>query len=515
MGHDSQLRGTETGRLDSWKEIASFLHRDARTVRRWERERHLPVHRVPGGERSGVFAYVSELERWLHADPPVSAAGVDSEAEAAAAVLPAEGEVPIAPPVSVFQSLNSFAVGVPAETGTGTPTVHILPPPGASPEPVPASTRMRGYQLASLAALLLLAIGISAAALHLRAARHATVAVHQPNAEARELYLRGRYYWNLRTEEGLNCAVDLFMQSIVNDPKYAAAYAGLADAYLLLRQYGHMPNSEAYPRALAAANQAIALDDTSPEAHRSLAFILRFWEWDMAAAEKEYRRAIALNPGDSQSHHWYATALLSAGRNREALDEIDKARSLEPQSVSVLADRGLILAATDPRAGVAALQQAEQAQPSFLCTHKYLSGIYLDLGDYAGFVKEGRLAAAIAHDSAMLAVLDRAQRVLAARGPAAMLREVARGYAPLADQGVVAAYEAARFFSLAGEPDQAIHYLHLSCDRRDPGFLTVEGDAALAPLHASPEYAGMVSRRDRSRFGPGRPVAELQIPGPF
>jgi hypothetical protein len=146
-----------------------------------------------------------------------------------------------------------------------------------------APSLLRHYRALALVVLLTAAAGISAAVVHYREHKPVAAIPHKPSAEAQDLYLRGRYYWNLRTEDGLNCAVDLFTQSIVNDPHYAAAYAGLADAYLLLRQYGHMPDTEAYPRALAAALQAIALDDSSPEAHRSLAFILRFWDWDIAA----------------------------------------------------------------------------------------------------------------------------------------------------------------------------------------------------------------------------------------
>jgi len=553
MGHDPQLHGTDSIRLDSWKEIASFLHRDARTVRRWERERHLPVHRVPGGERSGVFAYVGEIERWLHAAEPTPAASLAGQtggvvppkvSSAAATPVPlsalaGDADVAVVPEsgravaVSAFQSLNSFPVAASTEgvASVASPDAGTRLSANRGPAASPLlhdSLRVRSFQAVSLLALLSLAAGISVGVVRLRANRPVVAAVHRPSPEAQDLYLRGRYYWNLRTEEGLNCALDLFTQSIVNDPKYAAAYAGLADSYLLLRQYGHMPNSEAFPRALAAAKQAIALDDSSPEAHRSLAFILRFWNWDMAAAEREYRRAIALNPNDSQSHHWFATALLSSGRNREALEQIDLARSLEPGSVSVLADRGLILSEIDPQAGTRALQEVEQAQPGFLSTHTYLSQAYLRLGDYEGFLRELQQAAEIAHHpadpAAVTPILERARRTLAARGPAPMLHRLAEDLAPLADRGAVSAYDEAHLFGLAGEPGRAIDYLRLACDRREPGFLSVAEDPAFTPLRSMPEYMSLIARRhgvgdgsrDGSRHGFGdgsrdgmEPVAQL------
>ena len=112
--------------------------------------------------------------------------------------------------------------------------------------------------------------------------------------EAEELYLKGRYFWNKRTPEDLNKALDLFTQAIVRDPGYAQAYVGLADCYNLLREYSVMPPNEAYPRALAAAKKAVELDDNSAEAHNSLAFATFYWTWDAATAEREFKRAIAV-----------------------------------------------------------------------------------------------------------------------------------------------------------------------------------------------------------------------------
>ena len=536
MGHDPQLRETESPRLDSWKEIASFLHRDARTVRRWERERKLPVHRVPGGERSGVFAYVNELESWLHTSVPAadtllaartipsgkSVPGTEAEAEDSEAeifeesvhmVASSEMELTDASetqPISAFQSLNRF------ETKFAASTPAIECDAGTEPIGSFAASQIRSqilpYQVISFLLLVMVGIGIAAGVVHYRGHRVVKAAIHRPNPEAQELYLRGRYYWNERTEEGLNRAVDLFTQSIVNDPQYAEAYAGLADAYLLLRQYGHMPDTEAYPRALAAARQAIALDDSSPDAHRSIAFVLRFWSWDMTSAEKEYRRAIELSPNDSLSHHWYATALLSSNRFREAMTEIDIARRLEPQSVSVLADRGLILSMMDAPAGAIALKQVEDAQPSFPSPHRYLAGAYLQMEDYENFLAESRAAAGLSHNAAMIAILDTAQKTLGIKGPKAMLRQLAGDFAPLADRGAVAAYGTARLFGLAGEPGQAMRYLRLACEHREPGFLNVDEDRAFSLLRSSGEYNTLISRRDVSHGISKQPIARLDAP---
>jgi tetratricopeptide (TPR) repeat protein len=270
-----------------------------------------------------------------------------------------------------------------------------------------------------------------------------------------------------------------------------------------------MSDAEAYPRALAAARQAIVLDPSSPDAHRSIAFVLRFWNWDMVAAEKEYLRAIELDPKNSQSHHWYATALFSAGRLKEALVQIDLARALEPQSVSVLADRGLILSFEDPERGAEALRQVSQSQPEFVSAHSYLSRVYLTTGDYARFLSEARLTATLSHESDQVAILDKARKDLDTRGPVAMLRNLALSSAPLADNGKTSAYSVARLFGIAGDSGHALHYLQMACDRRDPGFLSFESDAAFRQVRTTPEYLALLARKD------ALPIARLDRPKPF
>ena len=132
------------------------------------------------------------------------------------------------------------------------------------------------------------------------------------NAEAYEAYLRGRYFWNKRTREGLVRATDYFHHAIDTDPTYASAYSGLADSYALSGdwEYGILSPQDAFPKAKAAAIKALALDDSLSEAHTSLAFIEDLFDWDWASAEKEYKRALALNPGYATAHHWYAWHLL-------------------------------------------------------------------------------------------------------------------------------------------------------------------------------------------------------------
>src|SRR6266853_1660313 len=160
------------------------------------------------------------------------------------------------------------------------------------------------------------------------------------NTEAYEAYLKGRYFWNKRTGEGLKKAVDYFDRAIATDPAFARAYSGLADSYALMGdwEYGILSPRDAFPRAKAAATKALALDDNLSEAHTSLAFILDLYEWGWASAEKEYKRALALNPGYATAHHWYAWHLMVVGRNEEGIAELTKAESLDPLSLIISAD---------------------------------------------------------------------------------------------------------------------------------------------------------------------------------
>jgi TolB-like protein/DNA-binding winged helix-turn-helix (wHTH) protein/Flp pilus assembly protein TadD len=160
------------------------------------------------------------------------------------------------------------------------------------------------------------------------------------NPEAYEAYLKGRYFWNKRTGDGLKKAIDYFNNAIEKDPKFARAYSGLADSYALSGdwEYGILSPQDAFPKAKAAATKALALDDNLAEAHTSLAFILDLYEWGWESAEKEYKRAIALYPGYATAHHWYAWHLIVTGRSSEGIAQLRTAESLDPLSLIISAD---------------------------------------------------------------------------------------------------------------------------------------------------------------------------------
>jgi TolB-like protein/DNA-binding winged helix-turn-helix (wHTH) protein/Flp pilus assembly protein TadD len=200
------------------------------------------------------------------------------------------------------------------------------------------------------------------------------------NPEAYEAYLKGRYFWNKRTKEGLVKAIDYFHHAIDTDPDYARAYSGLADSYALSGdwEYGILSPQDAFPRAKAAATKALALDDNLSEAHTSLAFIQDLYDWGWASAEKEYKRALALNPGYATAHQWYASHLMVMGRNGEAIAELKKAESLDPLSLIISADLADVLCVAHfLDESVQQSQKAIEMDPHFAVAH-YLLGQALE-----------------------------------------------------------------------------------------------------------------------------------------
>ncbi len=167
--------------------------------------------------------------------------------------------------------------------------------------------------------------------------------VSTQNYEAYDLYLKGQYFWNKRTMEGFERAIDYYQQAIAKDPGYARAYAGLADSYALMAPYGAASPIEYMPKARAAALRALELDKDLPEAHTALALIVQNYDYDWQTAGREYQRAIELNPNYATAHHWYAEHLMWRGRFDEALRESERARQLDPLSLIIATDNGAIL----------------------------------------------------------------------------------------------------------------------------------------------------------------------------
>jgi tetratricopeptide (TPR) repeat protein len=473
-------------RLDTWKEIGAFFGRDERTVKRWETTRGLPVHRVPGAGRANVYAYTDELAEWLNGAKITAKQDPEANSDSINGI----GAVP--------GSEANGETGGQAATGAHGDAGFVDRRVGERRSASPFSALWRnwpaGRYVATVAVVLVAALAMVTVvrrATSERAVRASAASArhYTPDPEAEQLYLKGLYYWQKRTPETLNQAVDYFTQAVVRDPQYAEAYVGLANCYNLLREYSLMPPSEAYPRAEAAAKRAIALDDSLSGAHSALGFVDFYWSWDVAGAQREFMRALTLDPNSVTAHYWYGTYLLHLGRFSESLEEIEKAQKLDPNSTPILADKGLALFhAGQTEQAEELLKQLVGTDPNFLSPHNYLATIHLARGEYPQYLAERRKAATLLHDAARLEIVAAGEKGLARGGAQGMWSEMLKVQQRLHADGKETAYHLARTNALLGRKQDALDELQASYDKREPELVSMRLDFSLSSLHDEPRF---------------------------
>jgi len=231
------------------------------------------------------------------------------------------------------------------------------------------------------------------------------------NPEAYLLYLRGRFYWNKRTAEDLKKAIEQFKAAADKDSNYALPYVGLADSYALLEQYTGTPPSETLPQAKAYAELAVQIDDSLAEAHTSLGFVnYMLWQW--AESEKEFKRAIELNPNYPTAHHWYYIYLRDMGRFDEALVEIKRAQELDPLSlvISVSLTRAYFLKG-DVNSCIEQTKKLIELHPNYAPNHGFLGLAYIKQGHHTEALAEMQKAVELERSSASLANLGYANAI--------------------------------------------------------------------------------------------------------
>jgi TolB-like protein/Tfp pilus assembly protein PilF len=230
--------------------------------------------------------------------------------------------------------------------------------------------------------------------------------------EAYQLYLKGRYYWEKRTQESLEKARDYFNQAIEKDPNYALAYVGLADYYFVLSDYAPVSAVEDAPKERAVAQKALAIDDTLAEAHAVLAGADQdLWEWD--AAEREYRRALELDPNNGNAHLWYSIYLDRLGRGQEALTQIKRALEGDPLNLTFNTNHaGFYTSMRQYEVSVDLFKKTIEIDPNYASAHDNLARTYRDMGKYDLWLEEWKKAATLANDREELAIAEDADRVL-------------------------------------------------------------------------------------------------------
>ena len=307
------------------------------------------------------------------------------------------------------------------------------------------------------------------------------------NAEAYELYLRGRFHWNRRTVNDIQKSIEYFRQAVALDPNYTLAYTGLADAYSTLPTYGGAPSREVVPRAREAALKALSLDDRLAESHISLGIILNYYDYDFAGAEREFRRAVELNPNSATAHQFYGVLLLHLGRHDEASAALWRALEIEPLSPLINRLYGLaLLFARRYDESAAQLKKTLELDANFVPAYDSLGHVYRVQGKHGDSVE----------------AYAKAQEVLGNREEAALMREIFardgwRAYLrAMADEPrlnqLKSRYIVATYHVELGEKEKAFAELNKAYEDREFFMILLKGDPRLDPLRSDPRFAELM-----------------------
>jgi adenylate cyclase len=315
------------------------------------------------------------------------------------------------------------------------------------------------------------------------------------NPEAYGLYLKGRSYWNKRTLSDLQTAVSYFNQAIAKDPGYALAYAGLADTYAVMPDYGGS-TSEDIPKANAAARKALGLDATLGRPHAVLGYNKVMHEWDFVGGEAEFKKALALDPDDATAHQWYAECIgETGGREQEALAEINRAHQLDPLSPIISYDlgRNRILARQYDEA-IAVCKKVANENPTFTMAHYCLSVAYWAKRMYLQSIEESKVASQFSGDrneSELASAMEQGFRSTGWKGAYRKGIEVSLAQRKT---GYSSAYTIAQMYAELGEKDQAFQWLNTAFEEHDEDLLGLRTDSSFDPIRSDPRFADLVRK---------------------
>ncbi|HWO29279.1 MAG TPA: tetratricopeptide repeat protein [Candidatus Acidoferrum sp.] len=577
-------------RLDSWKEIATYLGRDVTTVQRWERQEGMPVHRHLHHKRGSVYALGSELDAWRQGrklrpeeeqELALEAAGPGGrQTTGRQTTVPRQrrwlilGSSVVV--LAAIVSLAYFATRMRAKDTGGAKirSLAVLPLQNLSGDPsqdyiadgmteeligrlsrihglrvisrtsamhfkntqlsVPDIARMlgvdaivegslvrEGHQIRVHAQLIRAATDehiwageyqreyqsilevqeevarniVEQIQLNLTPEERARLASRPPvDPQAYESYLRGRYYFNQRTEDALHKSITSFQQAIASDPGYAPAYSGLAEAYAMLGFRGGLPSKDALSSARKAALKAIELDNSLAEPHASLAFIEETYDWDWPAAEREYKQALELNPGYAQAHNWYAGYLTYTGRFNEGIAEAVRARELDPLSLPLNnALAGRLLAAGRYDEALRQVQTTLELDEHFAPTHQTLGWVYLHGGKRDDAIREFQHALELAGAADTDIQLDLGF-AYAVSGRADEARRILANLQQMHEQGIVPAASVAILFGALGESNEAFVWLEKAYQERDPQLTYLKAGRRFEPLRQDPRFGQFIRR---------------------
>ena len=524
---------TSTDRLDSWKEIAVYLRRDVRTVQLWEKKEGLPVHRHFHKRLGSIFAFRSEIDHWKRQvsrtnrdREPVQPVNSRTASRYTIYSLPPENlsvrsdrrelcGLVVAKTIAALEEANPAQLriaGALAKHENTSKSQDKSPQRGSidyllrwSFQDAGAALRMTvTLQLADSEAVVWshtyrcdqndfvdlpgYAANQIVQCLWLKVFSSPTspTACHQLRPGARESYLKGRYFWNQRSEQGLRKAIHYFESAMREDPEFGLPYSGLADSLTLLSFYEIVPPSEIMPAARRAAQKAIELDPNSAEAHASLADVFLHFDRDWHAADGEYRRSIQCNPEYALGYHWYANLLAARGQHEAAHMAIMHALEINPVSIITRVWAGVTshLARHFDEA-VRHYQSALELDPQFVWAHMYMAQALEQKGHFEMALQEfetsSRLAGGNNCVKAMMA------HTYAVSGDTSAAREILDELSSASSHQCIPSYDIAATYAALGEPHRMVAWLNRACKEGNMKLFTLTQDPRFDPLR---HYSG-------------------------
>jgi len=538
--------GSGTDRLDSWKEIANYLRREVRTVQLWEKREGLPIHRHFHKSLGSVFALRSEIDRWKReasresSKPETESAALSKSSKGTGNrisiyVLPLKNVTVSSERRSLCDAIVTRTIAAleqvnPGKLGIVSPKFRVQPEQGearvniASDEKVDfvlqwsvqddgtglrinvdllfAGTdavawshtyRCRATDFSDLPAYVADQIVQCLWLKVFSSPSSAPVATCREKPSSREAYLKGRYFWNLRSEEGLRKAINCFESAIREDPEFALPYSGLADSLTLLSFYEIVSPSEAMPSARRAALKAIELDPNLAEAHASLADVLLHFDRDWQTADHEYRRSIQCNPDYALGYHWYANLLAARGQHEAAHIAIMHALEIDPVSIITLVWAGVTshLAHQFDQA-IKHYQSALELDPDFIWAHMYMAQALEQKGSVKEAIKEFDTAARLAGgNNCVKAMTAHAHAVAGDRSSA---REILDELKNAPSHQCMPSYDIAATYAALGDSSQTMAWLNRACGERNMKLFTLTQDPRFDALRHRSEFTEIVAQ---------------------
>ena len=310
--------------------------------------------------------------------------------------------------------------------------------------------------------------------------------------DAYRLYLKGRNAWNKRTADALQDAIEFFNQAIAIDPNNSAAYAGLADCYNMLVVYGRLQPKEGFPKAKDAAAKALEIDESSAEAHSSMAFIKFRWDWDRAETEREFQSAIRLKPAYAPAHQWYSSYLVAVERFDEAIAEAKRTEELEPLSFVASSHLGWIyyLSGKNDEA-IEQCRKILELDPSSFPARRYLGLAYEAKGMYPEAISEFQTGVKLSGSPLMLALLGHAYAVAGKKTEA---QQVLNDLQQLQSERYVSPYTVAAIYAGLGDREQAFKWLDRAVEERDIWLMNLKVDPVFAKLRSQRKFTDILAR---------------------